>query len=174
MSGLVNDRFLSKPELAPAGPRLLGGVPFLLQPSGKNRYWRAQIAAEGSARPVSLTIPVGRAGVSRAYFLLNTKWGQPGSASYLALEFKGDQGSLYEKKLVGGIDVRDYHHGAFTNSVNGTTSRPVFDDGLWQAIDLVEVALPDEFRRQTLETIVLDDTGRLVFQRAILWAVTLR
>jgi hypothetical protein len=44
----------------------------------------------------------------------------------------------------------------------------------YQTVDLVEVALPVEFRRQTLESITVKDTGRLVFQRAILWAVTVR
>ena len=43
-----------------------------------------------------------------------------------------------------------------------------------QRIDLVEVALPTEFRSQSLETITVKDTGRFNFQRAILWAVTVR
>jgi hypothetical protein len=152
---------------------MLDGIPFLL-PEGKNRYWRGQTAADGSARPVSLSIPVGRAALSTAYFLLNTEWGPPGPESYLALEFRGDRGAYFEKKLVGGADVRDYHHGVFTNAINGTTTRPVFDDGLGQTIDVVEVALPEDFRRQTLESITVGDTGRLGFQRAILWAVTVR
>ena len=41
-------------------------------------------------------------------------------------------------------------------------------------MDVVEVALPDDFRRQALESVTIKDTGRLVFQRAILWAVTVR
>jgi hypothetical protein len=173
MDRLVNDSGLDKAVLAPAGARMLDGIPFLL-PEGKNRFWRGQTAADGSARPVSLSIPVGRAAVSTAYFLLNTEWGQPGPQSYLALEFRGDRGAYFEKKLVGGVDVRDYHHGVFTDAINGITSRVAFDDGLGQRMDLEEVALPEDFRRQTLESITVRDTGRLVFQRAILWAVTVR
>lgn len=173
LSRFVNDRNLARLESAPAGARLLDGVPFIL-PDGKYRYWRGQIAAEGSARPVSLVIPVGRAAVSIAYFLLNTEWGQPGPESYLALEFRGTRGAYFEKKSVGGRDVRDYHHGVYANVVNGTTSRPIFDDGRGQSIDLVEVALPEEFRSHTLVDIILKDTGRLGLQRAILWAVTVR
>ena len=174
IGGLVNDHGrLSQSELLPAGARILDGIPFLL-PDGKNRYWRGQIAADGSARPVSLSMAIGRTSVSTAYFLLNTEWGQPGPQSYLTLEFRADRGAYFEKKLIGGVDVRDYHRGVFTNSINGTTTRPGFDDGLGQRMDLVEVALPAEFRRQTLQSITLKDTGRLVFQRAILWAVTVR
>jgi hypothetical protein len=173
LSRFANDQGLEKAELIPAGARMLDGIPFLL-PEGKHRFWRGQTAAEGSARPVSLTIPVGRSAISTAYLLLNTEWGQPGPESYLALEFRGDRGAYFEKKLIGGVDVRDYHHGVFTNTVNGTTTRVAFDDGLGQQMDVVEVALPDDFRRQALESVTIKDTGRLVFQRAILWAVTVR
>jgi hypothetical protein len=41
-------------------------------------------------------------------------------------------------------------------------------------MDLVQVDLPPEFRRQALETITIRDTGRYNFQRAILWAVSVR
>jgi hypothetical protein len=174
IGGLVNDHGrLDRSELVPAGARIMDGIPFLF-PDTKNRYWRGQIAADGSARPVNLSIAIRRASVSTAYFLLNTEWGQPGPQSYLILEFRADRGAFFEKRLIGGVDVRDYHHGVFTNSINGITTRPVFDDGLGETVDLVEVALPVEFRRQTLESITVKDTGRLVFQRAILWAVTVR
>jgi len=173
MGNFANDQGLEKAAMAPAGARMLNGIPFLL-PDGQNRFWRGQTAAEGSARPVSVRIPVGRAGVSTAYFLLNTEWGQPGPLSYLALEFRGDHGAYFERKLVGGVDVRDYHHGVFTDTVNGTRTRVAFDDGLGQRMDLVAVALPEAFRRQTLVSVTVVDTGRLVFQRAILWAVTVR
>jgi len=126
-------------------------------------------AAGRFARP-----PVNRPFVSTAYFLLNTEWGQPGPESYLALEFDGDKGARYERKLVGGVDVRDYHDGVYDNTVNRTTTRQVFDDGGGQRIDLVEVAPPEEFTGQSLQTIAVGDTGRFNFQRAILWAVTVR
>lgn len=75
---------------------------------------------------------------------------------------------------MGGVDVRDYHHGDYTNSINGTTSRQVLDDGRGNRIDLVQIALPPEFRHQQLVSITLTDTGRLGFQRAILWRVAVR
>ena len=172
ISRAMNDGNLWDADLAPAGPRLFYGIPFVM-PEGRNRYWRGTIAADGGARPVSLSIPVNEA-VSTAYFLLNTEWGRPGPESYLAVEFNGDGGVRFEKKLVGGVDVRDYHNGTMVNTVNGTTTRQAFDYGHGERIDLVEVALPSDFRNRKLGSITLKDTGRYGFQRAILWAVTVR
>jgi len=172
ISGAMNDGNLWDADLAPAGPRLFYGIPFVM-PEGRNRYWRGTIAADGGARPVSLSIPVNQA-ISTAYFLLNTEWGRPGPESYLAVEFSGDGGVRFEKKLVGGVDVRDYHNGTMVNTVNGTTTRQAFDYGHGERIDQVEVALPTDFRNHKLESITLKDTGRYGFQRAILWAVTVR
>jgi hypothetical protein len=172
ISRAMNDGNLWDADMAPAGPRIFAGIPFVL-PEGRNRYWRGTIAAEGGARPVSLAIPVNKP-VSTAYFLLNTEWGRPGPESYLTLEFHGDRGAHFEKKLVGGVDVRDYHNGTYVNTVNGTTTRPIFDFGRGERIDLVEVTLPPDFRDRNLENITLVDSGRYGFERAILWAVTVR
>ncbi|MGA2136976.1 MAG: hypothetical protein ABSH50_32190 [Bryobacteraceae bacterium] len=172
ISRAMNDGNLWDADMAPTGPRLFDRVPFIM-PEGRNRYWRGTIAAEGGARPVSLSIPVNRT-VSTAYFLLNTEWGQPGPESYLDLEFQGDGDAHFEKKLVGGVDVRDYHNGTTVNTVDGRTTHPIFDFGRGERIDLVEVGLPNDFRSHTLESITLRDTGRYGFQRAILWAVTVR
>ncbi len=127
ISRFMNDGNLWDADLAPAGTRLFDGVPFVL-PEGRNRYWRGSIAAEGGARPVSVTVPVNRT-VSTAYFLLNTEWGQAGPESYLALVFRGEGGAEFERKLVGGVDVRDYHNGTLVNTINGTSTRPVFNYG---------------------------------------------
>jgi hypothetical protein len=170
---LVNNGDLYNPELAPAGTLMLAGVPFMI-PDGNDRYWRGTVAAENGARPVSLVIPVNRTSVSTAYFLLNTEWGQPGPPSYLTLIFDAGPDVHFEKRLLGGVDVRDYHDGVYTNTVNATTTRQVFDDGGGQRIDMIEVALPSQFRARNLETITLVDTGRYGFERAILWAVTVR
>jgi hypothetical protein len=123
---------------------------------------------------VTLMIPVDRPGVSRVFFLINTAWGQPGPASYLSITFAGDRGASFEKKLIGGVDIRDYNRGVYTNTVDGVQSRPAFDNGLGQRIDMVEIDLPAAFRQQTLKTITMLDTGRWTFQRAILWAVSVR
>ena len=173
ISRLANDGSLWNAELAPQGVTQFQNVPFVM-PSGRHRFWRGSVASDNGARPVSVTIPVDRASVSTAYFLLNTEWGQSGPQSYLALEFNGNGGARFEKKLVGGVDVRDYHNGTWLNTINETTTRSVFDNGRGERIDLVEVDLPAEFHGRTLERIILRDTGRTNFERAILWAVTVR
>ncbi len=172
ISKFANDWSAWNEETYPAGARILDGVPFLI-PDGPNRLWHAG-AGVFDPLPITLAIPVKQPAVSAAFFLMNTIWGQAGPQSYLALSFDGDGGAHFEKNLIGGVDIRDYNRGVYTNTINGTTSRPVFDDGRGQRMDLVQVDLPPEFRRQTLETITIRDTGRYNFQRAILWAVSVR
>ena len=168
----ANDWSAWNEQTYPAGPRILDGVPFLI-PDGSNRLWHAG-AGVFDALIVTLAIPVKQPAVSAAFFLMNTLWGQAGPQSYLTLSFDGDGGAHFEKKLIGGVDIRDYNRGVYTNTINGTTSRAAFDDGQGQRMDLVQVDLPLEFRRQTLQTITIRDTGRYNFQRAILWAVSVR
>lgn len=173
LSRIVNSPGVWSDNAVPSGPRILGGVPFIL-PDGKYRGWQADVAAGGSARQVTLVIPVNRASVSRVYFLLNTEWGQPGPQSYLSLEFAGDKGAHFMKELVGGVDVRDYHHGIYVNTINGTTSRLAYQTTHAETIDMVEVDLPPAFANETLQTIAIHDTGRKNFQRAILRAITVQ
>jgi hypothetical protein len=170
ISGLANDSSAWNEETSPAGPRILAGVPFLI-PDGAKRFWDAGTPMRG-AQPSTLTIPVKLAGISKAFFLMNTLWGQPGPESYLGVAFAGDRGGRFEKKLIGGVDVRDYNRGVYTNTINGTSSRPAFENGRGQRMDLVEVDLPADFQKQQLQTITVTDTGRYGFQRAVLWAVT--
>jgi hypothetical protein len=173
LSRVLNSEGVWNDNLVPSGARILAGVPFVL-PDGKYREWRADAAAAGSARPVTLVIAVNRASVSRAYFLLNTEWGQPPPESYLALEFAGDKGAHFTKRLIGGADVRDYHNGIYVNTINRTTTRVAYQTSQAEAIDIVQVDLPPEFHNQALQTIMLRDTGRHNFQRAILRAVTVQ
>jgi hypothetical protein len=169
---LANDANLWNEETFPSGLRILAGVPFRI-PDGINRFRDAGDDMRG-ARPVTLTIPVDQPGVSQVFFLLNTAWGQPGPASYLTFTFAGDRGARFEKKLMGGVDIRDYNRGVYTNTIDGVTSRPAFDNGRGQRMDAVAVDLPPAFRQQTLKTITMLDMGRWTFQRAILWAVSVR
>ena len=159
-------------ETFPSGARVIGNVPFLI-PDGKKRFWSAGFT-DGGGRPVTLTIAVGQPDASKVYFLMNTLWGQGGPQSYISLTFSGDRGARYEKKLVGGVDVRDFAPAEYTTTINGTTTREVFSNGRGQVLDVVEVALPDVFRSQTLESITITDTGRSDFQRAALWGVTVQ
>jgi hypothetical protein len=55
-----------------------------------------------------------------------------------ALMFDGDRGAHYEKKLIGGVDIRDYNRGVYTNTVDGVSSRAAFDNGNGQRMDLIQ------------------------------------
>lgn len=157
-------------ETMPSGARILGGVPFVLS-DGLQRAWNA---SQGGTGPVALTVPVKQRGISRAWLLLNTVWGAPGPQSYLSIDFMIDGRVAFEKKLTGGVDVRDYNQGLYTNTINGTTSRCVFESGRGQRMDMVEIDLPAEFQSQELGAIRIADTGRQDFQRAVLWGLTVQ
>jgi hypothetical protein len=153
----------------PSGARILAGAPFLI-PEGRMRFW-SPLFTEGGSRPVALTLAVHRSGISKAYFLMNTLWGQPGPRSYISLAFSGDRGARFEKKLIGGVDVRNF---SGPDPVTSALTREVFNNGRGQHLDVVAVDLPPEFRSQTLDSIVITDTGRADFQRAALWGVTVQ
>jgi hypothetical protein len=172
ISGWANAWGAWNEETFPSGARIIADVPFLI-PDGKKRFWSAGFT-DGGGHPVTLTIPVKQSGAAKVYFLMNTLWGQPGPRSYIALTFSGDRGARFEKKLVGGVDVRDFAPAEFTTTINGTSTREVFRNGRGQVLDIIAVALPDAFRSQTLEAIDITDTGRSDFQRAALWGVTVQ
>lgn len=68
----------------PIGNQNFGGVPFSI-PTGPNNYWNAGAAADFGSGTVRITIPVGIAGVTSAFTLLNTMWGQPGPEAYISV-----------------------------------------------------------------------------------------
>jgi tRNA A-37 threonylcarbamoyl transferase component Bud32 len=172
ISGFANAWGAWNEETFPSGARMVANVPFLI-PNGKKRFWSAGFT-DGGGRPVTLTIPITQPGASKVYLLMNTLWGRPGPQSYIALTFVGDGGARFEKKLVGNVDVRDFAPGEYTTTINGTTTKEVFNNGRGQVLDMIEVDLPEAFRSQTLESIAITDTGRADFQRAALWGVTVQ
>jgi len=104
----------------PIGSQNFGGVPFVI-PTGPNNYWEASAAANFGPGTVSLTIPVGVYGVTSAFTLLGTFWGSPGPNAYLYVTFTGSNGATLTQPLVGGVGVRDYNNGSYTDTINNTS-----------------------------------------------------
>jgi hypothetical protein len=72
----------------PSGAQNFGGVPFAI-PAGPNNYWNGGVAANCGSGTVSLSVPVGVSGVTSAFTLLNSMWGQAGPNAYLLLPSRG-------------------------------------------------------------------------------------
>jgi len=181
LSGLVNVPWTYLPppctgginngSTFPAGNQNFGGVPLSI-PAGPNNYWNGGVAANCESGAVHLTIPVGVAGVTQAYTLLNSMWGQPGPEAYLYVTFKGSKGATVTAPLIGGVNVRDFNNDGFQNTINNTTTAQVWTNGLGQRLDRQEYILPAAFANQVLTSVTITDTGNESFSRAILSALT--
>jgi hypothetical protein len=177
LSGVVNGgRPVINGSTFPYGNQTFAGVPFaMLGSSDVDTHWAwyAHNAAGGTNAVVTATIPVGVYGVSDVYSLMNTLWGQYGPSSYASITFNGSAGTSYTYNLVGNWDIRDYNQSFFwTNSINNTTTIQVFNNNLGQRLDRQHFALPAAFLTQTLDTVVIRDTGGANFQRVFLAGLT--
>jgi hypothetical protein len=174
IADLANGRLQDGNTAYPSGPAvLLGGVPFDI-PSVGNNYF----ATSAGAGTVTLTVPIGSAGVAGVHTLINTFWGENVRGTFASLTFTFDDGSSFVKPLDGNVDVRDFYQNVFTNVINGTTTVNVFttdNDGSAgpapyrldkQFIDL------SAFADRTLVSMTLTDTGSNGFQRTFLVGVT--
>lgn len=126
-----------------------------------------------------LSINANQFGAQTVFMLINTAWGQTGPDSYIRIEFFGSDGAYHSHDLVGNVDVRDWRNTLWTNQLDpdGIT------ENAWSAahptwgqvrIDMQRFDLPAEFANQTLDRILVTDTGRRDFQRALVMAATVR
>lgn len=157
----------------PTGAQNFGGVPFTI-PAGPNNYWAGGAAANFGSGTVRLTVPVGVYGATTVFTLLNTMWGQFGPQAYLFVTFNGSNGATVTKRLVGGLNVRDYNNDGGPNTINNTSTIQAWANGLGQRLDRQEYLLPAAFATQTLTSVTITDTGNESFSRAILAGITVR
>ena len=161
-------------DAEPAGSVDVAGEPFVTPGSG-NDCWNANLAG---ANPVTLTLPVKRDGVKTVHTLINTLFGQPGPSSYATVSFFYQGGARVDVPLTGGVDVRDYNVYTWTNTVNGTTTTNVWNNGecatsVGHRLDMQTITLPTAYLATRLDSIRFTDTGADNFQRLVVHAVTL-
>ncbi|HRF60375.1 MAG TPA: PEP-CTERM sorting domain-containing protein [Fimbriimonadaceae bacterium] len=148
------------------------GVPFYIPSAGDN-YWSSKVGIGGTK---SVTIPVGKFGVSRVFTLMNTFWGSSLLISRPTVEFFGSNGAYYKKSLQPDFDIRDYTQGPNTNVINQTTTMSAF---MWTAqstprrLDMQRINLPSAFLTETLDFMVVTDKGTNGLQRSFIGGVTL-
>ena len=103
-------------------------------------------------------------------------WGFGGPQAYLFIAFNGSNGATVTQPLVGNVNVRDYNNDGNTNTIDNTTTRQVWDNGLGQRLDRQEYVLPAAFASQELTSVTITDTGSegegINGSRAVLAALT--
>lgn len=157
----VHERILGMPT----GLQTLGGVPFDLLPGTSSNSWAAEVGTTAGVQSVeSMTLNVSIFGATAVDTLINTSWGYTDSNT-VSVSFVGTGGASYSVNLVGGVDIRDWVDGAYTNTINGTTSTEVFTGvpnrpfGTLGRIDKQTIALPISFASETLTSITFTDSG---------------
>jgi hypothetical protein len=166
----------------PYGTKHYDGIVYTVLGNKKgtvNTAWFATDAAGHGSGTVSITIPVNVAKVKTVYTLMNTEWGSTQSG-LISITFTGSGGATWTYELAGGINVRDYNNGNFTNTcicqlpggVGQSATINAWTNGGGQRLDEQVYELPAAFATQTLESITITDRGDENVQRAILAAVT--
>lgn len=174
ISGVANGRLqneLGGLGALAGGLRDLAGVPFDILGAGDN-YWNAHNAA--GANPRVLTIPLAIVSASEVHTLISSFWGTNGAPSRASIEFSGTGGALHTVSLFGNSDIRDYNQNVFTNTINGTTTVNVINNGAGQRLDKQAFLLPVSFIGETLNQIRLIDNGATGVQRVLLAGVTVQ
>ena len=170
-SAFHNFRYQNLEAAYPEGSVTLGGVPFQISAGGNNSWVASEPENPGLTNPKTLTVNVGVAGATEVHTLINTIWGRGGTPSLAGIEFFGSGGGYFKKELIGNEDIRDYLQGAFTNSINNTTTTEVFNVS-GRRLDKQRISLPAEFAGQTLDRIVVTDTGAQNVQRLLVAGIT--
>ena len=166
----------------PYGTKHYNGIPFLIPGTKKgteNDAWFADHAAGGGGDVVSVTIPINVAKVKTVYTLMNTIWGST-ATGLLSITFTGSEGATWTFDPIGGVNVRDYNNGNYTDTCicqlpggvgeAGTINAWVNGEG--QRLDEQIYELPAAFATQTLVSITITDSGNEDVQRSFLAAVT--
>ncbi len=167
LTPFANERVQARIPALTGGAVVLGSVPFFIDRS-LNNTWSASAAS--GANPRVLEIPVNLRGVKEVHTLINTNWGSAGP-SLLRVEFIGTNGAFFAKDLVGGVDVRDWIQGAYTNTTTSADTANVFAVGQTR-VDKQRIDLPAAFDTEDLLRIRVVDTGDTGVQRALVQGVT--
>jgi hypothetical protein len=187
ISSLVNNSWCGEGLLGcstfPYGAKRYDNVTYTVLGNKKgtvNTAWFASDAAGQGGGTVTITIPVNVAKVKTVYTLMNTEWGST-QTGLISIKFTGSGGATWTYNLTGGVNVRDYNNGSFTNTcicqLPGGVGESATING-WtnstgqQRLDEQIYELPASFATQTLESITITDSGNENEQRAILAAIT--
>ena len=125
----------------PTGNVIYNNVPFYISPWGNrfNSWYADRVQA---SNPVVLRIPCNKT-IKSVNLLSNTSWGAPGPSSYASVRFLKSGIVIFEKMLIGNVDIRDYNQFSYTNTINGTTTVNAWTSTSGSPrIDNIKITLP--------------------------------
>jgi predicted Ser/Thr protein kinase len=161
-------------EAVPRGTVALHGTPFLLsddpQEAGSLVAWSGGIAGGGppEVRTLELPAPVDRP--TEVRLLMGTLWGKPGQR-LIDIELLGVHGLVQRTELENGVDVRDYHAGAFVRAGRG---KEALSFGNAEHLDVVTIDVDPMLRAEGLAAIRVIDRGAVNVSRVLLFGVSVR
>jgi len=148
----------------PEGNQTWGNIPWALG-SGGNNTWFSRVAS--GANPRSVTIPINVSQVTSVYTLMGTWQGNTNQNLYVELEFIGSAGGTYITTFFGGVHVRDWFNGIYTNAVTSpNTAANVYSVNIGpnggtgtSRLDMQRIDLPIAFASQSLTSLTIRDFG---------------
>lgn len=148
----------------PEGNQTWGNVPWSLG-SGGNNTWFSRDAT--GANPRTVTIPINVAQATTAYTLMGTWQGNTSQSLYVELEFTGSAGATFTTRFFGGVHIRDWFNGRYTNNVTSpNTTANVYSVNIGpnggtgtSRLDMQRIDLPTAFESQSLVSLTIRDFG---------------
>lgn len=135
--------------------------------------WCAAPQSNGPSGTVNLVVPVAIHGPSTVFTMMNTLWGNANPNGLLSVTFRAGDGLEQTFVLVGGVDIRDYNSTTlYTDTINGTSTQMVFENGRGQRLDMQRFDLDPAFGERTLTSISFSDYGEVGVQRMFLTGIT--
>jgi hypothetical protein len=152
----------------PTGNIFFDSVPFHVFPwTDSVNGWNASFAS--GSNPVILKIPCNKT-ITGLNLLSNTYFGQGGPNSYASVQFWGSGTKVFEKMLIGGIDIRDFNQDGWTNTINNTTTTNAWTDAArTHRSDNIHLILSSS---RHIDSILIVDNGGSFFQRTFVLAAT--
>lgn len=144
----------------PTGSQVLGNVPFYIYPWTDNfNGWNASFVKHKN--PILLSLNTFGKFITAIDLLANTYYGVMGK-SLNTVQFWSSGKLIYEKKLYGGVDTRDYNgNPKFLTSINNTTTINVWSDTLMNKpvilrLDKIRIQLP---KASNIDKVLVVDNG---------------
>jgi|GEM_PF-3767370 len=158
----------------PTGNQVFDNVPFYIYPfHSEFNGWNANYVKRKN--PIVLTLNTKGKLISAINLLANTYWGKLGS-DFNTVQFWSSGKLIYQKDLIGGQDIRDYHGNPyFVNSINNTTTTNVWIKTIRKGttilrLDKIRIELP---KASNVDKVLIIDNGKLKESRIFVLAATI-
>ena len=149
-----------------SGSQTFDSIPFYFYPWAKTlNGWNATF--DSSNNPIVLKLLTSGKRISALDLVANTYWGNP-TTSLLKVQFWSLGKIVFQKELIGNIDIRDYEETVWTNVINNTSTVNIWSSNIIR-LDKIKIQLPQKFN---VDSILVVDNGGQALQRVFVMAAT--